>query len=174
MHLGCGSSRIDVVFDTYDDNSIKNAERVKRGSNSGVVFSNIAGGHRIKQWRRLLSSSKSKTNLINYLIADWKRPQLRAKLVGNKELYVTCEDKCYRLTYDNSAEVLDLCTKQEEADTRMFLHAQHAASGSKSIIIASEDTDILIIALALSSNLQSNVFMKCGTKNRERFIDGCE
>ena len=70
LHTGTESSRIDVVFDVYLDESVKNAERVNRGSDSGILFSNIVAGHKVKQWRRLLSSSKSKNNLIKFLAQD--------------------------------------------------------------------------------------------------------
>ena len=35
LHEGTDSQRIDVVFNVYRDSSIKNAEREKRGSESG-------------------------------------------------------------------------------------------------------------------------------------------
>ena len=54
LRTGAESSRIDVVFDVYLDKPIKNAERVNRGSDSGILFSNIVAGHKVKQWRGLL------------------------------------------------------------------------------------------------------------------------
>jgi len=36
---------IDVVFDVYKETSIKDAERVKRGADTGIQFKNIAPGH---------------------------------------------------------------------------------------------------------------------------------
>ena len=50
--------RVDVVFDAYRDGSIKDAERVNRGSGSGVKFRSLATGHMVKQWR--ISSPKPK------------------------------------------------------------------------------------------------------------------
>jgi hypothetical protein len=45
------------------------------------------------------------------------------------------------------------CT-HEEADTRMFLHAKHAAiGGSKSINIVSSDTDVVVIGVAVFDDL---------------------
>jgi hypothetical protein len=45
------------------------------------------------------------------------------------------------------------CT-HEEADTRMFLHAKHAAiGGSKSINIVSSDTDVVVISVAVFDDL---------------------
>ena len=52
--------------------SIKNAERVKRGTDTGIQFKNIVSGHKIQQWRRLLSSATNKTSLIAYLVEEWK------------------------------------------------------------------------------------------------------
>lgn len=97
LRSGAQSSHIDVVFDVYRDESIKNAERVNRGSDSGLLFSNIVAGHKIKQWRRLLSSPKCKSNLIKFLA--WKKQSLRTKL-QDKVMYVTCENKCFTITND--------------------------------------------------------------------------
>ncbi|XP_053399793.1 uncharacterized protein LOC123523028 [Mercenaria mercenaria] len=49
--LRCGKncSRIDVVFDTYRNISIKNAERRNRGSDNGLRFCHISRGQRVQQ-----------------------------------------------------------------------------------------------------------------------------
>ncbi|XP_078353848.1 uncharacterized protein LOC144638526 [Oculina patagonica] len=170
LRAGSESYRVDVVFDVYKDESIKNAERVNRGSDSGLLFGKIVAGHKVKQWRRLLSSSKSKTNLIKFLAQDWQKQALRSKL-HDKVMYITCENTCFKLTSDTSSEVPALSTTQEEADTRMLLHANHAAEDSSSVIIASEDTDVLIICLSVAPTFGCHLFIKCGTQNRERFVD---
>ena len=41
--------KCDVVFDVYREGSIKDAERVNRGSGSGVKFRSLATGHKVKQ-----------------------------------------------------------------------------------------------------------------------------
>ena len=41
---GRDNIRIDVVFDVYKENSIKNAERVQRGSGSAMTFGTIESG----------------------------------------------------------------------------------------------------------------------------------
>lgn len=170
LHAGSGSRRIDVVFDVYNDLSIKNAERVKRGSDGGLLFTNIVAGHKIKQWRRLLSSSESKTNLIKFIVQDWQKQALRTKL-HSKAMYVTCESKCFKLTDGTFSEVEALFSTQEEADTRILLHTKHAAEVSTSVIIAAEDTDVFIICLALSCEIACPMYMKSGTQNREIFIN---
>ena len=45
-----GSSEgVDIVFDVYKDQSIKDAERLSRGSSDGVQFTQILPAHRIKK-----------------------------------------------------------------------------------------------------------------------------
>ncbi|KAG1665356.1 hypothetical protein GQR58_019372 [Nymphon striatum] len=57
-------SRIDAVFDVYKAGSIKDAERLRRGSSTGTSFKNIAPGHKLHQWRKFLANSNNKECLI--------------------------------------------------------------------------------------------------------------
>ena len=168
LNIGASSQRIDVVFDVYKSTSIKNAERINRGS--GVHFTNISRGHKIQQWRKLLASSTSKTNLIRFIYTDWQRQTL-LNVLGDKELYVTCEDKCLRMCKSGCSDVPFLHSSQEEADTRIFLHVKHAATRYKTAIIVAEDTDVLILGLAFSGDIPCELFMKYGTQNRTRYIN---
>jgi hypothetical protein len=89
---GASCARIDIVFDVYRSESIKNAERANRGSSSGIPFKTISPGHTIKQWRNFLSCSENKNCLIQFLVNDWctdghrQRQQIKGQ---GKELYVT-------------------------------------------------------------------------------------
>lgn len=158
------SKRVDVVFDIYKEPSIKQAERVHRGSEHGISFSKIVATHRIRNWRQLLSCSKSKERLTYFFAESWKGKQ---KQLGEKVLYVTYGKKCLRISSDAIEEVQSLETMQEEADTRLLLHIQHAASsGSKSVIVIAEDTDVMILCLAFVDRISCEVFMRSGTKNR--------
>ena len=51
IRKGDKCDRVDVVFDVYREGSIKDAERVNRGSGSGVKFRSLATSHKVKQWR---------------------------------------------------------------------------------------------------------------------------
>ena len=63
-----GSTRVDLIFDVYQDISIKQAERTSRGSDQGIQFTNIVPGHKIRQWRRLLACGASKMKLISFIL----------------------------------------------------------------------------------------------------------
>ena len=60
----------------------------------------------------------------------------------------------------------------EEADTRLLLHAKHAANeGVSSILIECEDSDVMMLLLAYSEEIKCKMYMKRGTLNRMRIID---
>ena len=94
---------------------------------------------------------------------------MRAKLQG-KVLYVTCDDRCYKIVEESAVEVEYLSCDHEEADTRVFVHARHAEEASSAIILAPEDTDVFVISLSLVHTFNCPIFMKSGTRNRERYI----
>ena len=95
IHAGHGSDRFDVVFDVYHSDSIKS--RIQRGSTEGIAFSNIMPGHKINNWRRLLSCTESKNKLTAFLSKSWMEQKFREKL-GQKCMFVTSSDRCIKLT----------------------------------------------------------------------------
>ena len=86
-------------------------------------------------------------------------------------MYVTCERKCFRVTKDTTREVESLYSTQEEADTRIFLHAKRAEEESTAIIIASQDTDVFIVSLSFACEFACQMYIKSGNQTRETFID---
>ena len=64
---------------------------------------------------------------------------------------MTCGETCYLITKDHCQEIQALQTTQEEADTRMVLHARHATEdGFNSMVISTEDTDVLLLCIDVS------------------------
>ncbi|KAG1676717.1 hypothetical protein GQR58_014141 [Nymphon striatum] len=166
---GFASKRIDVVFDVYIENSIKNAERVRRGTSS-LQFGTLLDNSKVKQWKNFLSSSENKTLLIRYLIVKLKEP-LFINQLGNKELYVTEGATCFKITRAGCHEVEELDSIQEEADTRLFLHVKHAEmNGYSNVVIHSPDTDVYVMAVAFSAELHCHLYFKTGTGNKSRIV----
>ena len=65
----------------------------------------------------------------------------------------------------------ELTTTQEEADTRLFLHAAHASRlGHDKFIIQSPDTDVFVMSLPYSHQLDGSFYFKTGTKDKCRII----
>ncbi|KAG1651429.1 hypothetical protein GQR58_027101 [Nymphon striatum] len=167
---GRGSGRIDVVFDLYQDQSIKAAERINRGSKCGIMFNQIKPGHRIKNWKRILASTESKAKLTIFLAENWKEECRRSKL-GSIILMVTTGEQCFKITKDEVTEMTELRSTHEEADTRMMIHAKHAAVNFRTVVVISEDTDVFVILLSLHSQIGTKVLLRRGKKNAMRLID---
>ena len=72
-----------------------------------MQFKNIAPGHIIRQWRKILCSPASKTNLIEFIVEEWKKAESREKL-KKRILYVTCGNTCFKITKEMWKEVNDL------------------------------------------------------------------
>ncbi|KAG0725342.1 hypothetical protein GWK47_038781 [Chionoecetes opilio] len=53
----------------------------------------------------------------------------------------------------------------------MFLHAKHAATHYKTIILVADDTDVLIISLHLSRTIDSQLFIRREQRFESKFID---
>ena len=115
----------------------------------------------IKQWNQLLSSRDNKMQLID-----------RIKNTNSNIFYVTTGTKCHNLSGVGMTEVSRLSTPQEEADTRMFLHAQYVLNHVQgNIIINSPDTDVFIISLIVSEKINANINFKIGNKDKKRIIN---
>ena len=77
-----------------------------------------------------------------------------------------------KMTTDEWVEVAELQSRQEEAGTRLLLHALHAAgTGSKAVIVTAEDTDVMLRCLTFQKDIPCHIYQKCGTQNRTRFVD---
>lgn len=171
LREGQSSKRVDIVFDTYQDVSIKNLEREARGEETGPQLQNITAKQIVRQWIKFLTNSSNKTSLISFLVNEWKKPEYTV-LLNEKILFATDGEMCFRITKDFTEEVPDLQSTHEEADGRMLLHAAHAAEdGYQSVIICTEDTDVFIMCMAFHQQIKVPLFQKCGTKARKRLVD---
>jgi hypothetical protein len=67
--------------------------------------------------------------------------------------------------------VHEISSNQEEADTKLLLHADHASScGWRKFIIHTPDTDVFLIALSCLPVIAGNIFIKTGTRDKKRLV----
>ena len=64
--------------------------------------------------------------LIEFVADEWKSNESK-RLFEKKTLFVTCGKKCWCIGEIGVSLVDDLKSSQEEADTRILLHAKHAS-----------------------------------------------
>lgn len=162
-----GATRVDIVFDVYLEDSIKNAERGKREVGK-LQFKTILGSQQIKQWGAFLSSGNNKTELIRFLVRRWKN---NCSIIGNIKLYVAFDDQCIHIQENGSSQLIEeLQCNHEEADTRMLLHAKHMSPSVRNVLIHTPDTDVLVIAIDASTQIDSDLFVRTGIKSNARII----
>ena len=92
------------------------------------------------------------------------------KRLKGKTLFVTAESECWKITEKGSENVAELTSNQGEADTRLLLHAKHAAQeGYEAVAVISED--VFVFLLNFSSIINTRLYMKCGSRTRTRLVD---
>ena len=171
------STRLDFVADRYPALSIKNTERQRR-ADKGVQKVHIFGKDQNvpKQWKKFLSCGENKESLVVFLCEYW-RACSSSQLGTVSAIHVTAKENCYVLYAGESPsdrvrsdEVSPLRSNHEEADTRLILHAKHAAATHNNVIIKSPDTDVLILSIAMQQRIENEMFFLTGTGNRCRCI----
>ncbi|KAJ8364285.1 hypothetical protein SKAU_G00131160 [Synaphobranchus kaupii] len=137
--------RTDIVFDVYRKASLKAETRSRRGL--GARRRVTDNGKVPRNWRSFLRENDNKTELFNFLADKIVRMHTPNMVIVTKE-----ED-----TVSNQATSLDDVApcNHEEADTRIFIHAKHAAAeGSTDLIVKASDTDVIVIAVSVLPALQ--------------------
>ena len=174
------STQLDFVTERYPLLSIKNAERQRRAE-KGVQKVHIFGKDQCvpKQWKKFLSCGENKESLIFFLCEHWRLCD-SSHFCFISTMYVkrcfisplSCALYPGASTNDSvtSNEVYSLRSNHEEADTRLILHANHAAETCDKVIINSPDTDVLILAIAMKQQIEKEIFFLTGTGHRRRCI----
>jgi hypothetical protein len=173
------SSRVDFVCDSYPDKSTKNPIKVQRSAEAGgeYVIKIKSSEQKIlaHQWKKILSSGKSKEAMFRFFLEDWSSDAYKSRIRG-RQIYISLGQVCHRISvYDDQVEnnkVQELCSNHEEADTKLLLHAKHAAdTGSRTVVIKSNDTDVMVICIASSSKLSCRLLLSTGSANNPHFVE---
>ena len=135
------SERVDVVFDVY-----RSRMSVYNTRTYPLPMEQAAQCHR-KQ------------------ALDRQEETFRNRL-GNRIMYATTEDQCWRLDAATFEPVPEKECNLEEADTLMVLHARHAGT----CVIHSDDTDVFVLLLVHKWNL-GKCYMKQGRGAKTRIIE---
>ena len=109
------------------------------------------------------------------MIDDWAKNLNAPYILKDKELYVTVRDRAYRIFCRNDTPYKEieqeLCSSQEEADTKMFLSTSFIMPlGFESVCIVTNDTDILAPGSYYSQKLAGKPYTEMLT-NPKRLFD---
>ncbi|XP_065185756.1 uncharacterized protein LOC135816485 [Sycon ciliatum] len=169
-------TRVDFVVDTYRDISIKNLERSSRAADGVLRLHLTNRSQRMpRQFNKYLSLGTNKEELIAFLFTEWQRPEQMQKIPDGKELVTTSGQSCSTVRCVDGVgvhtPVPSLKSTHEEADTRLLLHASHAAAaGHANVTIKSPDTDVLVLAVSVTNRIPAALHFLTGTGNKTRKI----
>ena len=161
------SDEIRLIFDRYDiPTSLKQATRQKRQGQQDVIYYRITPSTLITKvtMKKLLSHTSTNDELEKYLaeqtIEYAERNRARAVVAYGCECKGTKRDMSY------------LKSDQEEADTKIVLHALDAtANGATEVRIHSPDTDVFILALRRYPDLCQHTVFVTGKGENYRTIE---
>ncbi|MGH0154893.1 UNVERIFIED_CONTAM: hypothetical protein FKN15_028294 [Acipenser sinensis] len=118
---------VTVVFDRYDqENSIKRMERERRGAGETTPSHQIFGARIVPNYKLFLKCSANKAALAEF-VSKYLASQAPAHLPEGKSIVIAGGfadgKRVMHLTYFGGAALENMFSTQEEADTRMVLHA---------------------------------------------------
>ena len=159
------SQRVDVVFDTYIEKSLKTATRNKRGK--GVKRKVLHDSLAPSNWRGFVRLGENKKKLFKYLsqeaTSQWQE----------NVLVCAYEGVCVASNSNFDLSGIKPCN-HEEADTCVLLHAHDMTmKGYSKLSIRTVDTDVLVLAITTFSKLKRYVeefWVDFGAGKNRRFF----
>ncbi|KAL8609398.1 hypothetical protein ACOMHN_019888 [Nucella lapillus] len=167
-HMTINTLRIDLIWDTYSETSLKSQTREKRSQQAGRR-TRVAAQIPIPkgaQWATFLEDAENKDKLFRFVSEDLHN------LAANKDYHlITTKDDCVLTNMEIDTSTLCPCS-HEEADTRMMLHlCQAADEGHTKAFLRTVDSDVVVLAVSLFGDLDlSELWIGYGTGKKYRDI----
>jgi hypothetical protein len=168
LKSGMSYDEVHLIFDRYRDESIKQGTRDKRGKGIHPVRRVIEDCHvpLPNNWKNFLALADNKADLARFfseqLIAQSPRNKTIVVAGGfTDELEVQCSNP--------NVDVTPLKSSQEEADTRLVLHAIY--SNANTVVVSARDTDVLLLLAAHLFRMRcQQLWMMAGTAAKRKYI----
>ena len=166
-----GYEHVDLVADIYRLVSIKTAERNKRVSSLKVSIKS-AKSKIPCDFSLFMQNNENKSCLIDIIFSFIIENKIRClQIVEASKMLLSRDGDCHEITASSVRLLNNLSSNQEEADTKVILHAVdalHAEDNSKAQLRSlSGDNNILVLAITLIPTL-NRVFYDYSTgKNRK-------
>lgn len=125
-----------------------------------------------------MSNDGNKERLIEFIFKEWTTNSYAGKLQG-REIFFVRGESCTRLQSRDGAETMaeceiDLCSDQEEVDTRIILHLLHISKETQEdvpIVVRSPITDVFVLLVHFSHRIEQKVLFDTGVGNKRRLTD---
>ncbi|MES9879249.1 MAG: hypothetical protein ABW185_00005 [Sedimenticola sp.] len=154
-----GADTVIEVYDRYDNkDSVKAAERLRRQTQSGVGRQyQVIAGRSVPPWKKFMALPTNKESLVKYLcqyLVDHAPSSDALASKPNRKLVMSggFTDGSVTMCVSSAGATVDetLKSNQEEADTRMLLHAMSQDKNfvdDGRVIIRTLDTDVVVLSV---------------------------
>ena len=159
-------TRLDLVWDTYKQDSLKGMEIRKRGQ--GVRRRVLAETAIPGNWPSFLCVDCNKTDLYRFL----SEAAFQWFDIEGKQLFITDGERVLSKPPLYDLASLAPCN-HEEADSRMLLHVSHVTHhGHRKIMLRTVDTDVVVLAVSVVQELQprDELWVAFGTGKGFRYL----
>ena len=108
--LPSGYKRVDIVADTYQENSIKSVERKDRWDASKILVKS-AKSKIPRDFASFLLNNDNKTKMIELIFGTIIKEKLKfLNILPTTEVYLSSYNKCILITLSKTTDVNDLCS----------------------------------------------------------------
>ena len=144
----------------YNDDSLKSQAR----GLIGIKINNITGSTKLPRDWKAFPGIDNKTMLVEYLACE----VVSVMKDDGKVIVFTTRDKVLAVPVRDNSRIQPC--NHEEADSRMFLHVSDAANdGHTSFMIRTNDTDVSVLAIALASRKNHQIYVSFGTGEKNQY-----
>ena len=160
--------RLDIIWDQYFENSIKNLIRDIRaaGYTHHKATKHVETTTPLpKKWGQFLKNSHNKTELFSFLNKELM------KVAPSEQQLILTEGSDVICSQSRNLKNLAPCN-HEEADTRIMLHIADAyKQGYTKILVRTVDTDVVVIAISLLAHINlEELWVACEVGKYFRYV----
>ena len=176
----CDFQQVDVVFDSYVENSIKEGERKRRSCVQPLEYVNLENDTRIlvqsdRFWaspnNKEMVQSLSRSYLSQAAVNEGVQIVLSGYVSSNNGIV-----SCTKINKDgDQVQLSDLNFSLEEADLRLIPHIHHTLlQGAQRVVIASNDTDVFALIIYYTPEFfklgAKEIWIMFGIGDKSRFL----
>ena len=169
-YLSKDAKRIDIIFDLYIDDSIKQFERNRRSKSESIETTIKRNDQPLpKELDKFWASNENKMKLQQHFIKYVLETYNEEKVVYLGGSHLDKPSSCIKISMGNAILVRMLNCEHEEADDRIMFHISHAVKVDKlkRVTVASADTDVFVCLLYNFNNWVlyadiKEIWMLCG------------
>ena len=174
QHIPKGYHRIDLVADCYLSNSIKDAERAKRGQSTKILVKSTKSKIP-REFSKFLANGENKTRMIELIFETLEEKKAAVlNTLRTTQLVLSSEQNCKIITLSNCETFQSLVSNQEEADTKVITHGLQflKTNTNHQVIIRSPsgDTDIIVLVVSLLYDYKDRVIIDNGSGKERKSI----